>query len=332
MVPGAESLFFLVIAVAIGGYLLISGVVTAFVYFICPEPIKKWALAVVILILIAIPIDYLMIESYEDKEETALKTRVLAEYEAAKNQAHLLSDSYLQQVCDQESRLVVHKPLPAGADVLILANLQALSPTTKLAPDVVLTEKMLEQNNVTARSFPLLDIEEQYVTALDWFPEHNMESTVAKSQIRSVIYPGDQDEAQKDIFYRLARKSAWIQDGKRDFVIKEADSWRLDDFNKLSDNEFVFPIKVERQEEQYTIAIEDISTLKDREYWVARGKIELKDSGKVIAEYVGFQQLYFNNTVCGNIKKTTNVDPEKDVLSYFIEQISKNEISTDVKS
>ena len=328
MYPGVEFILFMGIAIFVGGYLLISLIVNAFVSLIVPERMKKKARNVVIGFFIAIPLGFLMREIYQDKKHD----RLWAEYEAAQNQAHLLSDSYLQQVCDQESRLVVHKPLPAGADVLILANLQALSPTTKLAPDVVLTEKMLEQNNVTARSFPLLDIEEQYVTALDWFPEHNMESTVAKSQIRSVIYPGDQDEAQKDIFYRLARKSAWIQDGKRDFVIKEADSWRLDDFNKLSDNEFVFPIKVERQEAQYTIAIEDISTLKDREHWVARGKIELKDSGKVIAEYVGFQQLYFNNTVCGNIKKTTNVDPEKDVLSYFIEQISKNEILTNLKS
>ena len=335
MVPGAELLFFWVIVVAIGGYLLISGVVAAFVYFICPESIKKWVLAVVILILIIMPINYVMKENHQAKEDAELIGRVAKEYFHSKEQANLVSDTYLQQVCNQESRLVVHKPLPAGADMLILVNLQALSPTTKLAPDVILTENMLEQNKVIAKSFPPIDIEEQYVKPLDWYPDVHMESVVDKWSIHSVVYPVGLYETPGYGYFRLARKSVWLQELVSGLVTKEVSEQLSGDyFYKLHDNDFMDPVRMPEpmREAEYTITIKDISTLKDREHWVARGKIELKNSGKVIAEYVGFQQLYFNNTACGNIKKTTNVDPEEDVLSYFIEQISKNEILTNVKS
>ncbi|MDR1850097.1 MAG: hypothetical protein LBQ75_08655 [Zoogloeaceae bacterium] len=42
---------------------------------------------------------------------------------------------------------------------------------------------------------------------------------------------------------------------------------------------------------RYALSIEDISTLEDRAHWVGRGRLRLieRESGEIVAEYVGFQ-------------------------------------------
>ena len=45
---------------------------------------------------------------------------------------------------------------------------------------------------------------------------------------------------------------------------------------------------------KYALSIEDISTLEDRDHWVARGRLRLieRDTGEIVAEYIGFAANY----------------------------------------
>ena len=66
MYPGVEFILFMGIAIFVGGYLLISLIVNAFVSLIVPERMKKKARNVVIGFFIAIPLGFLMREIYQD--------------------------------------------------------------------------------------------------------------------------------------------------------------------------------------------------------------------------------------------------------------------------
>jgi len=95
-------------------------------------------------------------------------------------------------------------------------------------------------------------------------------------------------------------------------------------FMDWPDDKFVMPISTSRSAAQYVFEVDDISTIDDRQHWVARGQMRLRDAGtsEVLAEYVGFQSILDRQAVCPKAKETATKQGQWDMLRFFFERVT----------
>lgn len=249
---------------------------------------------------------------------------------ADKNRVADLADVHLGRLCQTDESFVVNRTIPLGSSIFINVMPDQKPPTASNPPPAVNTPAMEEQQRKYGNSFPPMG-NGQYLDLIDWVKKAKRPYDVAEIVKSDLIDTREGYEINGKLISRLATKQRWEKDGMSEIAIahteKYSDQYK---FINWPESKFVQEIRVDRPSAQYTFTVDDISTLEDRENWVARGRIRLIEtiSKSVIAEYTGFQALLRPSVVCPNAMKAAKTQKgEWDMLGFFFNRVVEKVVS-----
>ncbi|MDR1850101.1 MAG: hypothetical protein LBQ75_08675 [Zoogloeaceae bacterium] len=197
---------------------------------------------------------------------------------------------YLKTACEQEGRIFIKPNIALNEGILVLRSSRgtALLPLLESAPKEVGEYREL-----------------QYGYAIPWdnydMPEKewlNLSSFVTGGH-KFFIETSAADAQGKII--RRAGRAFWEQAGMREQALagslemKALRDKGVSEADILRDYEATpmwkpFSLPVDSSRARYALSVEDISTLEDRDHWVARGSLKLieRATGETVAEYLSF--------------------------------------------
>jgi hypothetical protein len=234
----------------------------------------------------------ILMDVVNDRKEA----KMAAEIKAAKEHVELM----LLQRCKEEERLAVAKTVPPGSSIFVNLFPRNEAPTAAQASSVVPTETMKKY-----RALSYMGNDTQYRKPISWIMNtgHELYFIAKLMQTDLVDYSNKRDGKE---YWRLATKQRWEKDGLSDLAIAYTEKYEDDrKFRNWPDGVFKKEVPIDRPGAQYMLTIEDVSTIEDRNDFLARGRMRLSDTstGKVIAEYLGFQSIVATETVCPSVKE-----------------------------
>ncbi|MEC5398654.1 hypothetical protein [Uliginosibacterium sp. H1] len=213
----------------------------------------------------------------------------------------LLSDAteaYLLDVCKQERRLISHRRVDPSGGVLV---------------------------NISPASTPDRGL-------LSWDRQMHPASILAASRF---LYVEDVAKSSSKV---VARKQWWLGDGHRHAKDPAELDRRLETLQD-SENHWLSQRTISSIA-KYEVSVADVSTSTDRSNWVARGHIKLthRETGEVVAEYVGFaankapayggqhgKHSWENASVCPGPERKYERAPYWDVVGFFFQEVVQYE-------
>lgn len=231
----------------------------------------------------------------------------------------------MQARCKSDERFLVYRTVAPGSSVFVNLDTDIPLPASANAPVVAPTAAMKEQAKKYGQSWPPMNNHLQYLKPISWITDADQPETIGELMRTDLVDSRDRFMTYGKKYYRFATKERWIKDGLSDIAIEYTEKY-IDDykFRNWPDGKFKQRIPIDQPGAQYVFIVEDISSLDDRQNWLARGRIRLLEasSSDVIAEYVGFQSLLQKNAVCPNaIKEAANPRGEWDMLRFFFNRI-----------
>jgi hypothetical protein len=273
----------------------------------------------------------LLVYEYSDKinsENRKARAKVnAAERKVAVENTELI----LLQRCKEEEKLVINKAVPSGSSIFVNLFPENDAPTAADVSTVVPTDAMRKY-----RELFFMDDDKQYRKPVSWIEDANRPRSIAKlMQTDLVVFRNRRYDKNDDFrnrrygeeaYKRLATKQRWEKDGLSDIAIAYTEKYRDDlKFRNWPDGEFKEEIPIDQPGAQYMLTVEDISTIEDRNDWLAKGRIRLLDMSidtstmEVAAEYLGFQSL-LTGAVCPSARKAPLLfrrDESRDMLTFF---------------
>lgn len=228
--------------------------------------------------------------------------------------------------CAAQERFEVHQPIKVGASILINVNPKQKSPTASAAPTVIPTDSMKLQVQKFGESFPPSNNLEQYVEPIAWVNNADQSEYIAEILHADLVETKDQYPDGDKMYKRLATRRRWEMEPDTGVVMSYTVQHREQlGFMDWPDDKFVMPISTSRSAAQYVFEVDDISTIDDRQHWVARGRMRLRDAGtsNVVAEYVGFQSILDRQAVCPKAKEVATREGNWDMLRFFFERVTE---------
>lgn len=232
----------------------------------------------------------------------------------------------VQKQCEAQERFEVFKPIKVGSSVFVNVNPEQKSPTAIEAPTVTPTEAMKSQQKRFGESFPPSDNRKQYVNPIIWIGNADRPEYIAEILHSDLVETNNWDPSGNWKYLRFATKQRWDKDGDS-FHAKGFTETHIDErkFENWPDNKIVMPIPIWEALAQYVFEVDDISTMDDRQHWVARGRMRLSDArtSDVLAEYVGFQSILDRQAVCPKAKEASSEQGQWDMLRFFFERVTE---------
>lgn len=234
---------------------------------------------------------------------------------------------YLKTACEKDERLFVKSGIALEEGILVLNNRGIASrsmlekptapltvrgfpgqtsslpllenaplPLLETAPEVAVPDEIIEyrmyfhreSRDESIRMFREVQYGyaipwDDYVTlkqASVWYAEHHSPSATFFVEFSNGKY------------FQRASKEFWEQAGLREQLWRDSPQviGATDYYYRHLSKQEPFDLPVDTIRARYALLVEDLSTLDDRAHWVARGRLRLmeRDSGKIVAEYVGF--------------------------------------------
>lgn len=256
-----------------------------------------------------------------------LYNRGIEEMAADRKKVAERSVSVLRDRCNKEERFIVSKALALGSSIFINLYPESMSPTATSAPSVNQTPAMKEQLRKYGQSFPPSSNVDQYLRAISWISDAEQPETIAALIRTDLVDSRDRYKTYGKMYYRFATKQRWEKDGMSDVAIEYTEKY-IDEykFRNWPEGQFKQRIPIDKPTAQFVFTVEDISTMEDRNDWLARGRIRLLDAAnsEIVAEYIGFQSLLQENVVCPNALKSAFKPTGKwDMLRFFFSRVTQ---------
>lgn len=237
------------------------------------------------------------------------------------------TEAILLDRCKTEEKLIINKTIPYGSSIFVNLFPDKEPPTAINAPSVVPTPAMKEQYRKYGQSFPPMYNDEQYKKLISWVETADAPESIGRLARTDLVDSRDRFKTHGKDYYRVATKQRWEKDGLSKLVSAYTENY-IDDykFKNWPKDEFKMRIPIDKPNAQYILTVEDISTLEDRDNWLARGRIRLSRTrnSEVIAEYIGFQSLLTKESVCPSaINSPIKVNGSRDLLPFFFGKVLK---------
>jgi Na+-transporting methylmalonyl-CoA/oxaloacetate decarboxylase gamma subunit len=273
---------------------------------------------VFLLLLLALCVSVYVSAMIDEKNRKARANANAAERKVAVENTELI----LLQRCKEEEKLVINKTVAPGSSIFVNLFPENDAPTAANVSTVVPTDAMRKY-----RELFFMKDDEQYRKPVSWIKDANRPQSIAKLMQTDLVDSRNRYKKTGEKAYkRLATKQRWEKDGLSDIAIAYTEKYRDDlKFRNWPDGEFKEEIPIDQPGAQYMLTVEDISTIEDRNDWLARGRIRLRDTSidtstmEVAAEYLGFQSL-LTGAVCSSVRKApilSRRDERRDMLTFF---------------
>lgn len=214
---------------------------------------------------------------------------------------------YLAQRCAKDRYVASFGVVDPSGGLLVLARKDGHLELPDAPPPESATKKMLRNQKRYGESYPESLNANQYKRALVWTRQGYPDAIL---KLTSFAFVEQHEAGQRESGFSSLRRGAT---GER---VRE---------------------RVQESGARYTLAIKDVSTVDDRNHWVARGEISLIDkaSGQEMARYVGFAAnaapAYMARTsdpwerisICDGVEQRYVYGREKrfDVMQFFFKEV-----------
>ncbi|MFM2449539.1 MAG: hypothetical protein RIS44_1989 [Pseudomonadota bacterium] len=199
-----------------------------------------------------------------------------------------IADAYLLERCGQDRVSRSVEPVLAAAGLFVdVAQNQKLA-LGEIVPRAEQTSLMQKNPKWYDESYLKAVHFHQYTAPIAWANQVDASSILRASQFSFVDKLSRLSVSTEQV--ATARKAWWNATGKNRVAFAEKQElWRR--LANLPDGENGFvSMPVTSVNARYVFYVQDVSTKEDRSRWVGRGRMRLaeRDSGEVVAEYVGF--------------------------------------------